>query len=461
MNEIHLAIVIGAGITGLTVAHNLAQNGIDVNVLEKSDHTGGTMTTVNKDGWVIERGPNSGLETTPLLKELFSQVDINNKLLYANDSADKRYILRNGDLHAIPMGPVSFISTKLWSASGKFRIFGEPFIGKARKEESIAEFVSRRLGNELLDYAINPFVAGVYAGDPSKLSVQAAFPKLYALEEKYGGLIKGTFMGARERKKRKEKAKDRSRQFSFTGGMQALPDAIAALLGNRVQCNVNILAVKNNSDPAGRKFSIEASSVNTRHDYESDIVIFAIPSYAASGLIKNFDESLGVKLNSIYYPPVAEVFLGYRKEQVRRTLDGFGFLVPEKEKRKILGTIWSSTIFNGRAPEGHEGFTTFVGGSRQPELAVLPDSELQATVHGELEKFMGVHGDPVITFINRWEKAIPQYQLGHLEIIKQIEEFENSHKGIILGGNYRGGISVSDCVISANRISGQVKDLLS
>ncbi len=460
MNESHQVIILGAGITGLTVAHHLNRNGMDVKVLEKEDHTGGTMTTVHKDGWVIERGPNSGLETTPLLQELFNEVGIMDKLLYANSYSDKRYILRKGRLNPIPMGPASFISTRLWSASGKLRIFIEPFIGRANKEESIAEFVDRRLGKEILDYAINPFVAGVFAGDPSKLSVRAAFPKLYALEEKYGGLIKGTFMGARERKKRKEKAKDRSRQFSFTGGMQDLPDAIAAGLGNRIRCNVKILSVKKNPNTAGRKYIIETSSDNIQTHYESDYIIFAIPSYAASGLLKDLDNSISMQLNSIYYPPVAEVFLGYQTEQVGYKLDGFGFLVPEKEKRKILGTIWSSTIFNGRSPEGHEGFTTFVGGSRQPEMAALPDDELLSTVRGELEELMNVHGDPVISFINRWERAIPQYQLGHLEIIKQIEEFENRYPGLILGGNYRGGISVSDCIISAKGISERVKSLL-
>ncbi len=463
MNDVqdhHKVVVIGAGITGLTTAHHLHHSGVDVVVLEKAPQPGGTMTTLQKDGWVIERGPNSGLETTPLLGELFNELGLQDQLLYANKLSDKRYVLRGGVLHPIPMSPVLFIKSKLWSASGKLRIFKEPFVGRADKEESIAEFVSRRLGRELLDYAINPFVAGVYAGDPAKLSVQAAFPKLYALEEKYGGLIKGTFMGARERKKRKEKAKDRSRQFSFKGGMQTLPDAIARELGDRVICDVDIQSISMNPGSGEERFLVKANSKGKEIIFGSDILVMAIPSFAAAKYLKEYDLALSDALASIYYPPVAEVFLGYRKEDVGINLDGFGFLVPEKEKRKILGTIWSSTIFEGRAPEGFEGFTTFAGGSRQPDMASFSDDELLETVHAELVDLMHFRGKPVLSYINRWERAIPQYQLGHNRIIKQIENFENRNHGLILGGNFRGGISVSDCVISAHGISGKVKSLL-
>jgi protoporphyrinogen/coproporphyrinogen III oxidase len=460
MDSQHKVIVIGAGITGLTVAHHLHRSGIDVAVLEKTDHAGGTMTTLRKDGWVIERGPNSGLETTPLLGELFDELNLREKVAYANDESEKRYILRNGRLHAIPTSPVSFLTTKLWSVSGKLRIFLEPFIGRANKEESISGFVTRRLGRELLDYAINPFVAGVYAGDPSKLSVQAAFPKLYALEDKYGGLIRGMILGARERKKRAEKAKDRSRQFSFTGGMQVLPDAIAAELGSKIFYKSEIRSIQKNAGNNEQGYLINTLTDGVERNFNAGIIVFAIPSYAVAEWIGSFDKSLSVKLSDIYYPPVAEVFLGYKKESIGQKPDGFGFLVPEIENRTILGTIWSSTIFSGRAPEGFAGLTTFVGGSRQPELAKLPDKELLDTVHMELKKIMKINGDPSLSFINRWERAIPQYQIGHGEIIKEIENFEQNNRGFILGGNYRGGISVSDCIISAKRISGQVKSLL-
>ena len=215
MPEHHSVIIVGAGITGLATAWWLHKSGADVVVLERDSAVGGTMKTVHTGGWLIETGPNSALETTPLLKKLSAEVGIENELIYANEAADNRYILRDGALHPLPMKPALFLKSKLWSLSGKLRLLKEPFIGRSLKEETIAEFVARRLGKEFLDYAINPFVAGVYAGNPEQLSVQAAFPKFYALEKNYGGLIKGQILGARERKKRAEKAKDRSRLFSY------------------------------------------------------------------------------------------------------------------------------------------------------------------------------------------------------------------------------------------------------
>jgi oxygen-dependent protoporphyrinogen oxidase len=226
MADHHDVVIIGAGITGLATAWWLHKAGIDVALLEHDPVVGGTMKTDHDGGWLIETGPNSALETTPLLKAISADVGIAHELIYANDVADKRYILRDGVLHPLPMTPGLFLTSRLWSIPGKFRLMKEPFIGRASKEETIAEFVTRRLGKEFLDYAINPFVAGVYAGNPEQLSVQAAFPKLYALEKKYGGLIIGQILGVRERKKRAEKAKDRSRLFSYRRGMQTLPEAI-------------------------------------------------------------------------------------------------------------------------------------------------------------------------------------------------------------------------------------------
>lgn len=468
MDEYRNVIVIGGGITGLTVAHHLHRSGIDVALLERGNCVGGTMTTFKKDGWIIERGPNSALETTPLFKELFTELGITGEVMYANECSNKRYILRNGKLYPIPMSPPDFLKSKLWSTSGKLRLLKEPFIGRAEKEETIAEFVVRRLGPEFLDYAINPFVAGVYAGDPQKLSVRSAFPKLYALEEKYGGLIKGMIFGARERKKRREKAKDRAKQFSFVNGMQTLPDAIAHKLGSVVNCSTEIQRIEMRPDGGSSirrmlrkgRYTVTSRSQGISKTFSCDVVVFAVPSYVASSLISDFDPELASKLQSIYYPPVAEVFFGFKKEQIGRPLDGFGYLIPEKEQRKILGTIWSSTIFSSRAPEGYEALTTFVGGSRQPELALLSDAELLAVVREELRSIMNIAGEPALSYINRWERAIPQYQLGHSDIVDRIKVFERKYKGMILGGNYRGGIAVGDCVVSAHRIYEQVKEQL-
>ncbi|MBI4427923.1 MAG: protoporphyrinogen oxidase [Ignavibacteriales bacterium] len=453
-------VIIGAGISGLATAWWLQKQGIDVLVLEKEAQVGGTMRTIRENGWLIETGPNSALETTPLFQTLFEDLGIKDDLVYANEASNKRYILRNGNLHELPMSPTLFLKSKLWSLPGKLRLLKEPFVGRAVNEETVAEFVERRLGRELLDYAINPFVAGVFAGDPEQLSVRAAFPKLYALERNYGGLIKGQILGAGERKKRSEKAKDRARMFSFKNGMQTLPNAIAEALGKRIRTNATVerIEVSQSANGAGRTYEINGAENGRAFSVTCNSVVLAIPSFCAAVLVERFDAPIGKALKAIYYPPVAEVFLGFRTEDVGRPLDGFGFLVPAKEERRILGTIWSSAIFPGRSPSGTVALTTFLGGSRQPDLVQKSKAELIDMVTQELQELMRVKGQPIYSSVTRWEKAIPQYHLGHLSIVEQMGEFERRYPGIVLTGNYRGGISVGDCVTSSEKVAARAME---
>ncbi|MFI5252618.1 MAG: protoporphyrinogen oxidase [Bacteroidota bacterium] len=445
-------VVIGGGISGLTTAYWLKKKGFHVTVMEKQSMPGGTMQTLCQDGWLIETGPNSALETTPLFKELFRELQLTDELVYADPKAKKRYILRNNNLYALPMSVVPFLSSGLWSVGGKLRLLKEPFIGRAAAEESIAEFVERRLGKEFLDYAINPFVAGVFAGDPSKLSVRAAFPKLYALEKQYGGLVKGMIRGARERKKRGEVAKDRAEMFSFRSGMQVFPKALAASLGSEVMLNCSVEKVMSFPESKTPSYKIQYNREGNPGELLANLIIFAIPAYAVPGMIMEFKTSLPSLLDKIYYPPVAEVFLGYRKEQVGRPLDGFGFLVPEKENRKILGTIWSSVIFPGRAPDKSvEAFTSFVGGSRQPDLVNLPQEWLEQIVVDELHDIMKIEGKPLFSKVQKWERAIPQYHVGYHAVEEGIDNFQHQNPGIFICSNFKGGISVGDCVMNAHR----------
>ena len=449
-------VVIGAGISGLCTAHWLSKQGVTVTLLEKDSRAGGTMKTIRDNGWLIETGPNSALETTPLFNELFDELGIAGRRIYANEAADKRYILRNGELHALPMGPGAFLTSRLWTIPGKLRLLREPFIGRGRKEESIAEFVTRRLGQEFLDYAINPFVAGVYAGSPEQLSVQSAFPKLYALEEKYGGLIRGMIGSRKERKARKEVAKDRAKLFSFRDGIQTFPDALAKKLGDNLKLNC---AVERIVPVRAGKYPVHVISYrqnDASYTVEANAVVLAAPAYITAGIIRSIDPEMAKTLESIYYPPVAEVFLGFRQEQVRRPLDGFGYLIPEKEKRKILGTIWSSTIFPDRAPAGHVASTTFVGGSRQPELAAGSEAQAAELVLGELRSIIGIEGEPAYSRVIRWERAIPQYNVGYYKTLQAMERFEENFRGAFICSNYRGGIAVGDCVISSEKLCNRV-----
>ncbi len=444
--------VIGAGISGLAAAHFLKKAGADVIVLEKKNGPGGTIETKVLDGFLVESGPNSTSETNLIIDEVLSDLSMPEEKVYADESSKFRFILRGGKLHALPSGPGSFLSTRLWTWGGKMRLFAEPFIGRAGHEESVADFVTRRLGREFLDYAINPFVAGVYAGNPSELSVRAAFPKLYALEEKYGGLLKGTINGARERKKRPDKARVSAKLFAFRSGMGILPRRLADSLGDRVQFNASTESVAYD----GTKFSVRVSTGRKSSDEVFDKVVLAVPSYAAAGIVKAWLPALSSELAKIKYPPVAVAVLGYKREQVGIDLTGFGFLVPEIEKRRILGTIWSSSIFPNRAPEGFVELTTFIGGSRQPKLVSLSDDEISKIAHQENALLMKIQGLPVFTAVTKWERAIPQYNIGHLAILDAVKYVETLHKGLYFSNNFKDGISVADCIANGKKVADKI-----
>ena len=413
-------IVIGGGVSGLSVAYWLHKQGIGVQVLERDREVGGTMKTIREDGFLVETGPNSALETTPYFKEIVSDCGLEDEFLYTNPAGNNRYILKNGTLRRLPLDPVSFLTTDLFSAKAKLRLLLEPFIGRADREESIAEFVERRLGREFLDYAIDPFVAGIFAGRPEVLSVRAAFPKLYALEEKYGGLIKGMLLGSRERKQREEKAKDRAESFSFKGGMQTFPAAIARKLGSRVVTGASVLSITpaqgtHLAGEAGdRRFAVTYAFQGGEATVFARTVVLSVPASAASFLVRPISPPTADVLSSIYYPPVASVFAAFQRSDVAVQTDGFGFLVPSRENRQILGALWSSSLFPGRAPEGIVAFTTFVGGGRQPDLVNREENELCDLALTELKNIMQITGNNVYLRVTRWQKAIPQYEVGYL-----------------------------------------------
>jgi protoporphyrinogen/coproporphyrinogen III oxidase len=440
-------IIIGAGISGLCTAYWLHREGFDVTVIERDDPPGGAMKTVHRDGYLIDTGPNSALETTPLFSELFEELGIIQYRVYANEASNRRYILRNGMLHPLPMSPGLFLKSRLWSTAGKLRLLKEPFVGRANEEETIAEFVERRLGREFLDYAINPFVAGVYAGNPEELSVRSAFPKLYRLEEKYGGLIKGLIKGRRERKQRAEQSKQSAKMFSFLEGMATFPSALAGALGERVITGAKAEKI----DQSDKGYTVSYTHKNGVHRLSSANLVLSTPAYHAATLLSPLENSFARLIGNIYYPPVALVFLGYAESDIRRMLDGFGYLIPAKEQRKILGTIWTSTIFPNRVPEGKAGFTTFVGGSRQPQVLERSDDELLDLVISEVNNIVNINGVPEFRFIKRWDRAIPQYKIGYKKIIDAITAFEKDNPGLYLCANYRGGIAVGDCVMSARK----------
>ena len=450
--------VIGGGISGLATAFWLSRRDIAVLLLEARSRAGGTIETVRERGYLIELGPNSALNTTPLIGELAGQLGIAGELIFASDAARDRFILRDGRLQPVPLSPVGFLRSRLFSAGAKLRLLREPFIARGNDpEETIAAFVERRLGREFLDYAINPFVAGVYAGDPGLLSVAAAFPRLHRLEQRYGGVLKGAVAGKRERArraKRGEVAKQAAKLFSFRTGLQALTDAMAQKLGERILLESPVQSIQ----PAGQGWKITFTREGGSKQVMADAVVIAAPADVAGRLIADLDGSLANELAAVHYPPVSMVFLGYEARAVARRLDGFGFLVPQVEGRSILGTIWSSTLFEERAPEGHVSFTTFIGGSRQPEMALRPESGLVETTCRELADILGITGEPAFVRVKRWKRAIPQYTTGYGAFLQRLETFEKRFPGLRFCANFTGGISIADCIQSANRTVSAIED---
>ena len=441
-------VVIGSGISGLTAAFRLQQRGLVVEVLEAAPRAGGVIGTRNRDGFLFETGPNSTLDTTPLIDALLADLDIAGERRDASAVAATRFIVRGGKLLALPTSPPAFFTTKAFSLGAKLRLLREPFIAPtpAGIEESIAAFVRRRLGNEFLDYAIDPFVAGIYAGDPERISVPAAFPRLHALEQKYGSLIKGQIAGARERKRNAEKAKNAAASFSFAHGMQTLTDALTRNVA-RVRTGVRVTRLARGDDGT---YTVEGDASGTPLVRRARAIVLAVAAGAAGGLVRPLAPAAADALAAIDYAPVSVAASAYRRVDIAHGLAGFGFLVPRKERRSILGTLFSSSMFAGRAPEDAVLLTSFIGGRRNPDLPAKPDAELARMVHAELAALVGASGAPLWTEITRWPQAIPQYDLGHLGRLVRVEAAEAALPGLRFCASYRGGVSVGDCVKSAH-----------
>lgn len=438
--------IIGGGISGLSLAYYLKKAGIKVEVFEQNDYVGGALVTAKENGFLIDLGPNNILETSMRLRQLIDELALEKEKIYAPSTSNNRYIVKKGKLEALPLSPPAFLKSQLFSWRAKFRLLKEPFLPPVKIEDiSLGDYVRYRLGEEFMNYAINPFVAGVYAGDPEKLSAPSAFPKLFALEQKYGSFIKGAIKGSRERKKRQEIAKDRAKIFSFINGMEVFPQRLAHSLKSAVNLSSKIEALS--FTDKGYLLVINQHGLVQKRLF--DRVILAIPTYVQAELLKPLIKEKAEILARVEYPPVSVVFMGFNQADIKHNLNGFGFLVPEVEKRGILGTIFSSSLFPQRASEGKVALTTFVGGTREPQKALLEDEELTRIVYQELKALLGIQARPVYIKIHRWPKAIPQYTLGYKKVQAFFDYLESQFPGLYFTGNYRRGISIGDSVLCA------------
>lgn len=461
--------IIGGGITGLVAAFELKRRGVPFTLFEASGRVGGVIQTHREHGFLAENGPNTLLETSPKITELIQALGIEPRRWYSNPQNNKRYIVRGGRPCAMPASPPQFFTNSFFSWSAKFALFKEPFIKPSPPdlEESLAQFVKRRLGQEFLDYAINPFVAGVYAGDPERLSVKHAFAKLHALEQKYGSLIKGQIQGARERKQRNEVAKDRAKMMSFDQGLQVLTDTLGAAVQESVRLNTPVELLKKFQDgwalsgtagllPPGPGGELGGRSPALPFTH----VLLTSPAHRLAGL--KIDSPAGGDLSllgQIVYPPVTSYVLGFKREDVAHPLDGFGVLVPKVEKRNCLGTLFTSSLFAGRAPVGHVTLTSYIGGMRAPELALKSPAEIRKLVLTDLRELLGVRSEPVWEHVKQWPKAIPQYEVGYGRFKDFMDAFEQRHAGILFAGHYRDGISLSDSILAGVKVAERISPM--
>jgi protoporphyrinogen/coproporphyrinogen III oxidase len=442
--------IIGGGITGLTAAFRLRRAGVPVTLYEASNRVGGVIQTTCRGGFLAECGPNTILETSPVVSELVRDLRIESLRLYSDPAAKNRYVLRGGRPMPVPHTAGGMCASRLFSTRAKLRLLAEPFVPRAAPgtEESVADFVLRRLGREFLDYAINPMIAGIYAGDPRHLSVTHAFPKLHATEQTYGSLILGQFLGARERRKSKEVSKQSAPKFSFRDGLQTLINALQHELHADIWLRAKVQALRQTEN--GWRVSVLQDGVV--FDCEHTAVLLAAPAFRLADIAVQGSAGLSLApLREIPYAPAASLVLGFRREDVAHPLDGFGVLVPEVERRNILGAIFSSSLFPYRAPAGHVTISCYIGGMRAPELAARDTASAVALALDDLRVMLGVRGKPVFVQHTLFPKAIPQYEVGFGRFRNWMNQFEARAPGLFLAGHFRDGISLSDSIVSGDR----------
>ncbi len=453
----HDSIIIGAGISGLVAAHRLKKLGRDILIVESGDQVGGVIRSFDAEGFLIERGPNS-LRGTHEFLDLVEELDLTDQLVVADPRAPA-YVYAGGQLHAVPISPLSLIKTELLSTSAKLRLLREPLIKRRDEagEESIASFARRRLGDEVLDRLIAPFLSGVYAGDPERLSVQACFPKLAEFELEAGSILRGALRAAKQSRRQPEKPKRSLRQYrlcSFRRGLSALPQAMATALGDDLLTDARIVNISGNDSTPD--FKIELEHQSALKTFNCSTLIIATPADAAARLLDDVAPEIAALIADIPYASLVSVPLAYRAEQVARELDGFGFLAPRGEGLRTLGSIWNSSLFAERAPDRWIVTTNFIGGATDPEAIGLSDEELIRVVHNDLSVVLNISGEPRRLPITRYDRAIPQYNLGHAARAARIEVELRNHPGLWIAGNYLRGVSLGDCIKQAERIALEV-----
>ncbi len=444
--------VIGAGLSGLTTAYYLRKKGIDVQVFEKAGRIGGVIETREENGFMYENGPSTGVLGQPEAAALMEELGEACQLEIADKDAKYRWIWKGDRWHALPSSLWGGITTPLFSWYDKFRILGEPFRKPGTNpDESLADLVLRRMGKSFLKYAIDPFILGVYSGDPKKLIVKYALPKLYNLEQNYGSFIGGAIKKSKEPKTDWEK-KATKEVFSLQGGLKSLVNALGEQIGaDRFHLNQKNLKV----EYSGEKYQItDAAGITS----EFDQVVSTVGGYTLRQLFPFLPAEKLEKIEAMEYARVVQVSVGFKKwEGV--PIKAFGGLIPFHENRDILGVLFLSSFLKGRAPEGGALLSTFLGGVRKPKMVDLSDDEIKALVEKELKSMLGLtKWQPDLLVINRYQQAIPQYGIESAGRLQAIAELEADFPGLLLGGNIRDGIGMADRMKQGRNMAESVAD---
>jgi oxygen-dependent protoporphyrinogen oxidase len=439
-------VIIGGGISGLAAAHRLIELGLEksqLTLIEASDRLGGTIATEHRDGFLIERGPDSFISEKPHGVALAKRLGLESRLIETNEQYRRSFIVRNGRLRPVPEGfqllapsrVWPFITTDIFSIAGKLRMAADLLLPRANgnDDESLASFVRRRLGQQALERMAQPMVGGIYTADPETLSLRATLPRFLDMEKNHRSLILAMM---RQGQKSGTSGARYSLFLSFDRGMDVLANALENVVPNvRLKTRIEELSFDS------RTWRMKSASGES---FEADAVCLAVPAYTAAHLLENINPQLASQLSAIKYASTATINFAYPRAAIKHPLNGFGFVVPFIEKRSLLACTFSSVKFSGRAPDDHVLLRAFAGGALQPEMFADPEPRIEK----DLCDLLGITGRPLFTQIAKWERSMPQYEVGHLDRVEQIENAAKALPGLALAGNAYRGAGIPDCIRS-------------
>lgn len=465
-------VVIGAGISGLACAHRLKQLGLGARVLEAADRSGGLIQTVRRDGFLFETGPQFP-RFPPSVSQLIRDLKLQREFV-AGSSKAKRYILRHGHLHPVPFSPGGLIKTGLVGLKSKLRILGEPF-GDSHppdQEESLAEFVQRKFGAEILDNLVDPIISTVFLGDARKMGMESAFPALVEWERNRGSLVRGAlYARSSKREVARSGAASRPSTFhpngnhslrvtdalptlgSFRSGMATLPERLAEELKGEITYKVAVESIAPSREFAGASRPAWQVCLSSGEQITALFLVLAVPAHVVARLLEPSAPQLASQLRAIEYAPISVVSSAYERSRVANRLDGFGFMVPRREGLNTICTFWNSSLFGGRAPEGTVLITSFAGRDASDKAVATGDGEFARTVEAENARILGISGDPMARLVWKDSRALPQYNVGHTRRVAEIYSISRTLPNLYLTGNFLKGRSIGDCVDVAYRVA--------